>query len=218
MSLASMSVLVVIVGALLTFLLPSVLPEGLGPATTPAPTAAPAGTPTPIALPAIGISPPTPTPAPRVYQLRLDAGGSLATDVRVVSDDGLAVLTLARGTKVIDAQGQPLSSVTLATRALQLRVDIAVVSSAYEFGPEGAALDPPASLTIRYDPRANYPFRMQELTYPAFWQNIDASRVNLGYLAEKGPIPPLASVDSPTASVTAKIDRLGTIILYCVVF
>jgi len=203
-SLASMSVLVVIIGMLLTFALPRVLPEGTKPDGT--------LTSTPLLEP--DIPTPTPTPAPRVYQLALGPRGSLGQDIH--SEDDLAVLSLARGTKVLDAQGQPLSSVTVTARRLPLRIDAAWVGEAYEFGPAGATLDPPATLTINYDPRANYPFQMQGLTYPSFWQTIDARRVYLTYLAEEGPLhPPLASVDSPTASVTAKIDHLGTIILYC---
>ena len=222
-SLASMSVLVVIIGVLLTFalprVLPSVLPEETGPTTASAPMAAPAGTLAPIPLPVLDIPSPTPTPVPRVYQLALGTGGSLTEDVQVISEDGLAVLGLARGTKVMDAQGRPLSSVTMTARRLPLRTDAAWVGLAYEFGPEGATLDPPASLTINYNPRAYYPFQVHGLTYPSFWQNIDARRVYLTYLAEEGPLhPPLAVVDSPTALVTAKIDRLGTIILYCALF
>ena len=67
-SLASMSVLVVIIGMLLTFALPRVLPEGTKPA----------GTLTPAPLLETDIPTPTPTPAPRVYQLALGTGGALA--------------------------------------------------------------------------------------------------------------------------------------------
>ncbi len=195
-SLASMSVLVVIIGMLLTFALPRVLPEGTKPA----------GTLLPAPLLEPDIPTPTPTPAPRVYQLALGTGGSLGQDVH--SEDDLALLSLARGTKVVDAQGQPLSSVTVTARRLTQRVDIAYVGLAYEFGPEGATLDPPASLTINYNPRANYPFQVDAA---------DTMLVYLAYLGENGPIrPALASVNREAASVTAKIDRRpGTFVLYC---
>ena len=196
-SLASMSVLVVIIGMLLTFALPRVLPEGTKPDG--------ALTPTPLLEP--DIPTPTPTPAPRVYQLAMGTRGSLGQDIR--SEDDLAVLSLARGTKVLDAQGQPLSSVTVTVRRLTLRTDIGYVGSAYEFGPQGATLDPPASLTITYNPRANYPFQME---------TVDPSRVYLTYLGEDGSTigPSLASVDRGTASVTTNIDRMGTFVLYCI--
>ena len=110
---------------------------------------------------------------------------------------------------MVDAKGQPLSSVTVTVRRLTQRTDIGYVGSAYEFGPQGATLDPPASLTINYNPRDYYPFQMP---------TVEPSRVYLTYLGEDGSTigPSLASVDRETASVTTKIDRLGTFILYCI--
>jgi hypothetical protein len=218
-SLVSMSVLVLIIGVLLTLVLPRVLPEGSGLATPSATIASPAFTLPPFELPVPDTPPPTPTPAPRVYQLRLGGDGSLTENAQVVSDDGLAVLSLARGTKVTDAEGQPLASITLTVRRLALRADVGVVGAAYEFGPEGATLDPPATLTMSYDPQAYYPFQypsqVQVLTlpYPLAWQN--NGRVYMAYMEENGALQPaLTSVSSPTASITAGMDHLGTIILY----
>jgi hypothetical protein len=150
----------------------------------------------------------------------------------VVSEDGLAVLELPRGTKVLDAQGQPVADISVTAGRLPLRTDAAWVGEAYEFGPEGATLDPPASLTISYDPWANYPFA---------YQDIDTGVVYLAYLDKNGPRrPALASekgvqvglssgfggavtpatggTGGETPSVTAKIDHLGTLGLFCEVF
>ncbi len=71
---------------------------------------------------------------------RLEDTGILRGDVQVISQDGLAVLTLPRGTKVLDAQGQPPMSVTVTTRELPVATDVSFVGLAYEFGPEGATL------------------------------------------------------------------------------
>lgn len=213
MSLASMSVLVVIIGMLLTFALPRVLPEGTRPAARPAPMAIPAGMLAPIPLPVLDIPSPTPTPAPRVYQLALGTGGSLSEDVQVISPDGLAVLSLARGTKVLDAQRQPLSSITVTARRLPLRTDGAWVGLAYEFGPAGATVEPPAPLAIRYDARAYYPFQIKD-AYGA--DIVDTRQVYLSYLGDNGPIrPALATVSRQAASATARIGRLVTFVLYC---
>ena len=135
---------------------------------------------------------------------------------------------LPTGTKVLDAQGQPLAALTVTAMMLPLRVDAAWVGVAYEFGPEGATLEPPASLTISYDPRANYPFA---------YQDIDTKLVYLAYVGKNGPVRPalasakgvqagLASFGGPagsgtggeTPSVTAKIDHLGSLGLFCEVF
>jgi hypothetical protein len=212
-SLASMSVLVVIIGMLLTFALPRVLPEGAWPATTSASTATPAETPAAFPLPLLDIPTPTPTPAPRVYPLPLSKEGSLSEDVQVISPDGLAVLSLARGTKVMDAQRQPLSSITVAARRLPLRTDGAWVGLAYEFGPAGATVEPPAPIAIRYDPRAYYPFQITD----SFGASIvDTRQVYLSYMGDNGPIrPALATVSRQAASATARISRLVTFVLFC---
>ena len=213
--LARMAVLLVAAGALLEYGLSQALPGTTGPS---------ASAPTPIVTPGPELS--------ATLSAGPDATGVLTEDVQVVSDDGLAVLKVPRGTKVLDAQGQPLAAITVTAMRLPLRDDAAWVGVAYEFGPEGATLDPPAPLTISYDPRANYPF-----TY----QDIDTSLVYLAYLDKNGPRrPALASekgvqlglssgfggpitpatggTGGTSASVTAKIDHLGSLGLFCEVF
>ncbi len=193
--LARMAVLVAATGALLAYGLSQALPGITGPST-----------PTPTATPALA---PGPGPSTSLSG-RLEATGALTEDVQMVSEDGLAVLSLARGTKVLDAQGQPQAAITITARRLPFRTDAAWVGEAYEFGPAGATLDPPAPLTISYDPRANYPFA---------YQDIDTTLVYLAYLGGNGPTKPaLTSVDGEAASVSAKVDHLGTFTLYCEVY
>ena len=221
-----MSVLVVIIGLMLTLVLPRVLPKGTGLAAQPAPAKipaateipAPAETPAPTPLPPQDIPTPTPTPAPIVYQLTLGTGGSLTEDARVVSGDGRAVLSLAKGTKLTDAQGQPLASIRLTAKRLPLRPDVGVVGL-YEFQPNGATLDPPATLTIGYDPKAYYPFQYlaesQNLPSAPTWQN--NGRVYMAFMDDTGALLPyLTSVRSSAGSVTVSLDHLGTIVLYIV--
>ncbi len=212
--LARMAVLVVATGALLAYGLSQAWQRLAGPST-----------PAPITMSALA-----PRPGVSVsLSGRRDATGALTEGVQVVSEDSLAVLELPRGTKVLDAQGQPVADISMTARRLPLRTDAAWVGEAYEFGPAGATVDPPASLTISYDPRANYPFA---------YQDIDTSLVYLAYLGENGPMKPAlaskeavqvglayafggaaaAGVDGGTASVPAKIDHLGAFILYCEVY
>jgi len=190
--LARMAVLVVATGVLLARGLSQALP-GITGQSTPAPSATPTLAPRPgLSVPLTG---------------RLDATGALAEDVEVVSEDGLAVLRLPRGTRVLDAQGQPPAAITVTATGLPGRMDAAWVGEAYEFSPEKVTLDPPAPLSISYDPNAYWPFR---------YQDVDTRQVYLTYYGEKGPLrPALASVEHPTPSVTASVGHLGTFILFC---
>jgi len=191
---ARMTVLVAATVALLAYGLSQAWPRITG-TSKPAPTATQA-----------------PTSSPGLMSLsgRLDAAGALTQDVQVVSDDGLAVLSLPGGSKLLDAQGQPLTEITITARSLPFRIDAAWVGKAYEFGPAGATVDPPAPLAISYDPRANYPFA---------YEDIDTTVVYMAYLGGDGPVrPPLAKVDGKAASITAKTDHLGTFVLFCDVF
>ena len=198
-----MSVLVVVVGLLLTVALPRFLPEEMVPATRSGAIATVA----PTSLREPYIPPPTAAPVSLVYRLKLGTGATLTEDTQVVSDDGLAVLSLRTGTRVTDAQGKPVQSISVATRLPQLRYDTAYVGSVYEFGPAGTTFDPPASITVRYNTRAYYPFQVEAA---------DSGLVYLSYLSENGAVrPALAYVGRMIASVSARIQHLGTIVLFC---
>lgn len=190
--LARMAVLLVATGVLLAHGLSQALPRIAGPSTP-----APSATPTLAPRPGLSVS----------LSGRLDAAGALTEDVRVVSEDGLAVLELPRGTKVLDAQGQLPAAITVTATGLPRRMDAAWVGEAYEFSPEQVTLAPPAPLSISYDPRASWPFR---------YQDVDIRQVYMTYDGEKGPLrPALASVEHPTPSVTANVGHLGTFVLFC---
>jgi hypothetical protein len=111
-------------------------------ATTAAPTAAPTG--------AGALS------APGVVTVdltgKIDAQGTLQVPVEVVSSDGRAKLSLAKGTKVLDSKGQPVKSITVTPRATQPGESKEAYLSglAYDFG--NITVRPLATLTISYDP------------------------------------------------------------------
>ena len=189
---ARMAALLVATGVLLAHGLSQALPGITGPSTP-----ASSATPTPAPRPGLSVS----------LSGRLDATGALIEDVEVVSEDGLAILKLLRGTRVLDAQGQFPAAITVTATGLPRRVDAAWVGEAYEFRPEQVTLDPPAPLSISYDPRASWPFR---------YQDVDIRQVYMTYHDEKGPLrPALASVEHPTPSVAANVGHLGTFILFC---
>jgi hypothetical protein len=138
--------------------------------------------------------------------------GILAEDVRVVSQDGLALLSLPKGTTVLDAHGQPAASITVTARDLPFRSEIAVVGMAYAFGPDGTILDPPASLTLSYDPKAYWPFAFQD---------VNCGQFHMAWVSSSGaPVVPWleVSVDLNAHRVSTEVDHLGTFMLFCEVF
>jgi len=209
-----MSMQVVAVGLLLTFVLPRFLPEETGIAAVPAPAASPA----PTTLVPTDVPDPTPTPVPKAYRLKLDDQGKLTDEIQLVSDDGMAILRLSKGTRVI-ADGHLLDSVTLTRVKMNLRADIGLVGLAYDFGPGGAILDPPGVLTVNYNPTAQYPFLYPQMmsgfpTAPIWTNN---GRVYMAFVDGRGALSPsIAAVSCSAGSATGMMDHLGTIILYIV--
>jgi hypothetical protein len=154
-----------------------------------------------------------PTVAPVTDSTSLPAGLlTLTEDVKVVSPDGLAILDLPTGTKVLDAQGQPPASITVTAKELPFRTDIAVVGLGYEFGPDGITLDPPVSLTVSYDPKAYWPFAFQD---------VNCGQFHMAWVSSSGaPVSPWLEViaDLNAHIVTTEIDHFGTVMLFCEVF
>jgi len=87
--------------------------------------------------------------------LRVDAEGIVQATTRLSTADGKLSLDIAAGTKLLDAQGNPLSSFTAAIEPSPAAPppDAAIIL-AYDLGPDGATFSPPISLTMIYDPAA----------------------------------------------------------------
>ena len=147
---------------------------------------------------------PTTTPSGTVELLgKIDSAGILLEDVEVISDDGIAVLYLAKGTSALDASGKPLDSITVTAGPPQVLSDeYAIYGLAYDFSLHEAIFDPSAQLTISYD-RQLMPFDADEYS-PIF-----------GYFdeAESTWIWIEVTADFKTCCITAEIDRLGTYVI-----
>ena len=121
-----------------------------------------------IAMSLLGACVPIPAPLPQStletadaslppvtvdFSDRVDAQGGLTEGVEVVCSDGRAKMSLAKGAKVLDAQGQPASSITCTPMTPPASQEGVTVGLAYDFG--GAAADgtvkPPATLTPSCD-------------------------------------------------------------------
>ena len=173
-------------------------PEGTPAATLPAgptPTRVPTRVPTPTA---------TPLP-PVTVELsgKIDDAGMLLEDVEVISGDGVAVLYLAKGTRVVDASGKPLDSITVTAGPPEVPwYEHYLYGLAYDFSPGGARFDPSARLTISYDPTL-------------LDQDIVKDKPQIGYFeeAELAWIWLEVTADLDIHCVTAGIDHLGTFIV-----
>lgn len=98
---------------------------------------------------------PSPTPVPpAIYDLseKMDENGVLIEDCDLASMDGRAVLHIDKGTRVLNADGQPVRSITITIKPPEAQIEYSVLSSpTYEIDPRGAFVEPLGQLSINYD-------------------------------------------------------------------
>jgi hypothetical protein len=190
--LAYVCMLVVVIGSWAGCAAPEASPTLL-PLASPAPT--PTRAPTPI---------PTPTPTsvpPVIVELsgKVDDAGILLEDVEIISGDGLAILHVAKGTKVLDAGDRALDSITVTAR---LPDEWYLSGLAYDFSPGDTRFDSPARLTISYDPSPIIP---EPEEYSALMGYFDEAESSWTWLE--------VTADIDVHCVTAEVDHLGTFIV-----
>jgi hypothetical protein len=120
-----------------------------------------------------GKAKPTPTPTPTggvggpavvtvsvsglsaTTSLSVDSSGIVQAATQLKTSDAKASLDIAEGTKLLDAEGNALSSFSASevTAPPAPPSDRAIVL-AYDFGPSGARFEPAIKLTMSYDPAA----------------------------------------------------------------
>jgi hypothetical protein len=136
------------------------------PTPTPTPTPMPTPTPTPTLIPTPttpggggGSSQPS-ISEPFIIDLlgvetdwRISSEGKVLQDISVVSEDGCITLEIARGTLALDAEGQPLDSITV--NRLSVHPDPPPgygIVCAVEFEPDGATFNPALTLIVAVTP------------------------------------------------------------------
>jgi hypothetical protein len=103
-------------------------------------------------------------PAPTIETNLFGSKGSIKTDSKGIvqetftatSPDGKLTITIPKGTKALDKNGNPLKSLTAAVDESppDPPANANVIGLAYNFGPAGATFDPPITFTWSYDPAA----------------------------------------------------------------
>ena len=113
-------------------------------------------------------STPTPTPAPVSGTGSAYVGGIITTtgvftqSVTLQSSSGIATVIIAAGTTGT-LNGVPLGTITVAPQSTPPPPTTSsnIIGVTYDFGPNGAAFNPPISMTISYD-SANIPIGVSE--------------------------------------------------------
>jgi hypothetical protein len=87
---------------------------------------------------------------------KIDSAGIVQTTVTATSADGNLTITIPQGTKALDKNGNPLTTLTtnINTSPPPPPAGANIIALAYTFGPDGATFNPPITLTWSYDPGA----------------------------------------------------------------
>ncbi|MDY6965768.1 MAG: cohesin domain-containing protein [Halobacteriota archaeon] len=83
--------------------------------------------------------------APLKGNVPTDTTGKVTSTATIYSSDGKTMLTIPEGTTTLDAEGKPLSSISVSST----RVGGTIY--AYDFAPDGATFDPEITITFKFD-------------------------------------------------------------------
>jgi uncharacterized repeat protein (TIGR02543 family) len=86
-------------------------------------------------------------------ELKVDTSGTVQANAQLKFGDSGANLDIIKNTKLSDAKGNALGTLTVAEldSITQPPAPREVIIKAYEFGPDGARFNPPITLTLSYD-------------------------------------------------------------------
>jgi thioredoxin 1 len=90
----------------------------------------------------------------RTHAVSLDDEGRLVTSAALASPDGRVILSIDKGSRLLDKDGKPLSSISMKTEPelLPLAEGAYIIGTVYRLGPQEAVFDRPLKLTLSYDP------------------------------------------------------------------
>ena len=131
-------------------------------------------------------------------QGKLSYSGLLTEDVTAKSTDELCQLTINEGTKPLRKTGYRLSAIVMA----EMKEPPApppnanVIGLVYDFAPDGATFDPPATLTFTYDPDEIPEGVSPENLVIAIWDEAAEEWVNL-----------VSTVDTATETISASVSH-----------
>jgi hypothetical protein len=101
--------------------------------------------------------------------LTVNEEGIVQNDVQLTNEDNDVALDIPSGTKMLDAHGNALKTITLEElTTVPVPPPTGAVVLAYDFGPDGATFDPAILLTLKYDP-ADLPAGSDESALSITW-------------------------------------------------
>ena len=129
---------------------------------------------------------------------KTDYEGKLTEDVTAETPDGQGQLTINEGTKALTKTGSRLTSliITEMEEPPAPPPNANVIGLAYDFAPDGATFDPPATLTFTYDPDEIPEGVSPENLVIAIWDEAAEEWVNL-----------VSTVDTATNTITASVSH-----------
>ena len=180
------------------------------------------------------------TPAPQDGTLDVTIGGTTMTfdisptgavrqDIAVTTADGRLTVLVAAGTAALDADGDPLSALSLNATGTSPPPppDTIMIGIAYDFQPDGASFNPPLTLEWAYDPDALPEGVSEDDLMLAYYDAASGQWVELAtivdtaahvlraslshftHVAVCAPEPPPAEETSPPADTTPAADPVA---------
>jgi len=96
----------------------------------------------------------------RTYTISLDDESRLIVSAALASPDGAVTLSIDKGTRLLNKDGKPLSSIWLSSiwvkteqEELPLAEGAYIIGAVYSLGPQDATFNAPLKLTLSYDPQ-----------------------------------------------------------------
>jgi hypothetical protein len=104
--------------------------------------------------------------------LVLDPNGVTQTPVWLSTKDGRVLVTINAGTRMLDAYGLPIRSLSVDVPAGTVPPSTDAVISIWDFRPNGTTFVPPIALTLSYDFRTIADGIQENSLYIAFWDGV----------------------------------------------
>ncbi|MDD4985387.1 MAG: CARDB domain-containing protein [Dehalococcoidales bacterium] len=139
-----------------------------------------------------------------IRSFNINSNGIVQGDIKGTSADGKLTITIPSGTKALDRNGGPLTSLTARSQdnPPPPPESANIIGLAYDFSPAGATFNPPFTLTWQYDPAAIPEGVAAEDLVIAYYDEESSKWVELQCM-----------VNAETDTITASVEHFSTFAL-----